>query len=100
MSKHRKSWKVREKIEILNYSEEKGVAQASREYEVSPGTIYKWKEKFALYGELGLSRKKPGLLLNETEFKRLKRENEQLKLLLAEKELENRIQREMLKKSH
>lgn len=99
MSKHRKHWKVKEKLEILNYSEEKGVAQASREYEVSPGTIYKWKESFALYGEPGLSRKKRGIVINEAEYKRLKRENDQLKLLLAEKELENRIQREMLKKS-
>lgn len=99
MSKHRKHWSIHQKLEILNYSKDKGVAQAAREFEVSPGSIYKWQENYSLYGESGLSRKKKGMQLNEVEFKRLKRENEQLKLLLAEKELENRIQREMLKKS-
>ena len=100
MSVHRKHWSKDEKLEILNYSENNGVSKASREYKVSTGAIYKWRENYELYGESGLMRKGKETIIQEADYKRLKRENDQLKLLLAEKELRIKIQNELLKKSH
>lgn len=64
------------------------VASVCRKYNISDATFYKWKTK---YGGL-----------NSSEAKRLKvleDENNMLKKLLAEKELENQVLREVVKKN-
>lgn len=99
MSKHRKHWTVKEKLEILHYTQQYGATQASREYGISQTSIYKWKAVYEEQGESGLNDSKKSSAEKE-EFRRLKRENETLKKIVAEKELQLRIQEEMLKKSH
>jgi len=99
MKKHRKRWTVSEKLEIVNYSKAHGVTKASREYNVSSGSIYKWRESYEEHGASGLSKQK-GASQERDELRQLKRENDTLKKLVAEKELRLRIQEEMLKKSH
>ncbi len=99
MKKHRKRWNVEEKLEILSYYNEWGAAKASREFEVSTASIFKWKKAFDEEGQAGLENKRLDGS-GSIELKRLRRENEQLKKLVAEKELRLRIQEEMLKKSH
>jgi len=99
MKKHRKRWSGVEKFEILSHYEQWGAARTSREFGVSVTSIFKWKKAFQEQGQAGLTGKR----LNGTdsaELKRLRRENGQLKALVAEKELRLRIQNEMLKKSH
>lgn len=99
MSKHRKRWTASEKIEVINYFEKWGPTKTSREFNVSAASMYKWKAAYEKEGTngLGISSKTS----RETEeLKRLKRENDQLKKIVAEKELRLRIQQEMLKKSH
>ena len=98
MKKHQKRWTVSEKLEIINYSKTNGVTKASREYNVSSGSIYKWRDAYEKEGESGLSKSK-GTDSTALENRRLKRENDALKKLVAEKELRLRIQEEMLKKS-
>jgi len=99
MKKHQKRWTSSEKLEIVNYSKLHGVTKASREFNVSGGSIYKWREAYEKEGTSGLSGKKK-VTEDQTEMRRLKRENDELKKLVAEKELRLRIQEEMLKKSH
>lgn len=98
MSNHRKTWKVKEKLEILHHVSQYGPSKTSREYGVSQATIYRWRQQYELDGEPGLSGVSRQTSESE-ELRRLKRENAQLKHIVAEKELQLRIQSEMLKKS-
>jgi len=56
---------------------------------------YKWKKAYEEKGEEGLRPKYPK---TDPELERLRKENERLKKLLAEKELELEIAREFIKK--
>lgn len=96
MGKRRKTWSLEEKKEVLKYCEQYGITKAAREYNVSTPSICKWRRLFEAQGEGGL--------INETvcdrelEFKRLLKENRELKALVAEKELALRIKDSLLKK--
>jgi putative transposase len=97
MSKHRKSWSQQQKIEIINFYQEKGLASASVEFGVSSTSIYKWDALFKEKGEAGLS---AGIKSDkDIEMQRLLRENRELKSIVAEKELAIRIKDALLKKS-
>ncbi len=98
MNKHRKTRSIAEKLEIMNFEKKNGCIQASREYGVSCTSIYKWKSRYEDNGEEGLSLNRK----NKSEsikINRLRRENDELKKIVAEKELRLRIQSDMLKKS-
>lgn len=98
MKKHRKRWSTTEKLAIVHHFKTWGATKTAREFGVSPGSIYNWHEAYEENGEAGLN----GSLKKQTEsdeIKALRRENDQLKKLVAEKELRLRIQEEMLKKS-
>jgi putative transposase len=97
MSKHRKSWSQQQKLEIVNYFREKGLASTSIEYGVSSTSIYKWNTQFDEKGALGLSQ---GTRTDkDAEMQRILRENRELKAIVAEKELALRIKDSLLKKS-
>jgi len=98
MGKHRKRWTSSEKSAVLSYYKLWGAVKASREYSISVTSIYKWKDALEQEGA-GLSPAQDGKVAHQ-ELKRLKRENDELKKIVAEKELRLRIQEEMLKKSH
>lgn len=98
MSKHRKRWSTKEKLEIINYAKIHSVLKASREFSVSSPSIYKWMDAYDTKGESGLKGQKKDKS-ESLENKRLKRENDELKKIIAEKELRIRIQEAMLKKS-
>jgi transposase-like protein len=46
MEKHQKSWTQAEKLVIVHFYKENGAGKASKEYNVSTGTIYRWIELF------------------------------------------------------
>lgn len=98
MKKHRRRWSVAQKLEILNYCKQHGAIKAAREFNVSTASVYSWIDKYEKKGEAGLSRSQSSST-QSAELKRLLRENTELKKLVAEKELEIRIQQAMLKKS-
>jgi len=100
MSKHRKSWTLSQKLEIIHYYKQHGMAKTKQEFAISSTSIYKWTEQYESEGEAGLSGSKSIKSSSQLlELKRLRRENDQLKKLVAEKELILRIKEEMLKKS-
>lgn len=97
MSKHRRNWSVDEKEKIVLFSAEHGISEASREFGVSTVSIYKWKEKFDQLGKDGLN---PGATTSlERELRELRRENQALKRIVADKELAIQVKDSLLKKS-
>jgi len=97
MNKHQRTWSPSEKLEALQLLKKEGIGQASRQLGVSTTTLYKWRDSFEEQGEQGLTRKQGQH--KDPELERLKRENRELKMLVAEKELVIRVQSELLKKS-
>lgn len=97
MNKEKRAWNLAEKLEALQLLKKEGVGKASRQLGLSSTTLYNWQRSFEQDGERGLSAK-----LDQgknPEFEKLKRENHELKMLVAEKELIIRVQNELLKKS-
>lgn len=100
MGEKRKKFNSTERLEIVRYYEQHGAARTIREYAISVTSIYKWKAAFDTKGEAGLqSMSKYALSEEGEELRRLRRENQQLKNLVADKELRLQIQAELLKKS-
>lgn len=97
MNKHRRRWSLTEKLEAVQLMKRDGVGKASRQLEISSTTLYKWEQNFDKHGEQGLMLKP--VLGKNPEFEKLKKENHELKMLVAEKELVIRVQNEFLKKS-
>ena len=93
-----KKFTTKETLSILKEAKEKGVRVTLDKYGLYPATYYYWKKKHLVYGEEGLAHRRTKDL--ESDIKRLEKENEQLKILLAEKELEGKLKDEMLKKKY
>jgi transposase-like protein len=93
MSKHRKSWSQPEKMAIINHYKEHGAAATSRQYDVSTGMIYRWVSQFNDKKESTATASK------DLDYHRLLRENQALKEIVAEKELEIRVKDALLKKT-
>ncbi len=87
----------KEKEEILLSLEEHGVSKTSREYNVSTATLYNWKNKYDELGSEGLENGAKTAM--ERELAQLKRENNELKKMVAEKELAIRVKDSLLKKN-
>jgi transposase-like protein len=90
MSKHRKSWSLSEKTKIVSHYQQHGIAAASRQFEVAFSMIYRWEKQLLSATNAAIS---------PDEYKRLLRENQALKELVAEKELALKIKEELLKKT-
>ena len=87
-----------EKLSIIKEAGEKGVKVTLAKYDLYPATYYYWKRKLKVHGEDGLNHRT--IKDHESEIKRLEKENEALKILLAEKELSGKLKDEMLKKKY
>ena len=93
-----KKFTKQEKQNILKEANSNGIASTLAKYNVYRSTFDYWKKKYLIYGEEGLEHRRNKDL--EAENKMLAKQNEQLKLLLAEKELEGRLKDEQLKKKY
>ena len=98
MNKYRKRFTKEQKLEIVNYYKQHGAARTSRRYEVTTNSIYKWRDILEQYGADALANQ-PVKADKDPELERLRRENQALKTIIAEKELELRIKNDLLKKS-
>ena len=87
-----------EKLGIIKEADENGVKVTLDKYDLYPATYYYWKKKFITRGEDGLDHKT--IKDHELEIKRLEKENETLKILLAEKDLAEKLKDELLKKKY
>lgn len=93
-----KKFTKEEKVSILNEAKANGVKVTLAKYELYPATYYYWKRKFTVHGEDGLNHRTQKDL--QAENRRLEKENERLKLLLGEKELEGALKDEVIKKKY
>ena len=93
-----KKFTNKEKLAILKEAKENGVKVTLEKYDLYPATYYYWKKKIEREGSIdslnGMSK------ANRLELKKLKKENHDLKILLAEKELESKLKDELLKKKY
>lgn len=93
-----KKFTKEEKLSIIQEVAKNGLKVTMAKYDLYPATYYYWKKKLLVHGEDGLNHRT--LKDQESEIKRLAKENESLKILLAEKELESKLKDELLKKKY
>lgn len=87
-----------EKLQILKEVEQNGLQSTLEKHGIYPASYYSWKKKYDEMGEAGF---RHGMTLGHIkEIKRLEKENELLKKLLAEKEVEGHLKTELLKKKY
>ena len=92
----RRKYKAEETLAIMKEIEETGeVIETCRKYSISNGMYYKWKEAYNTFELDGIKSHKTRI---GYDVRKLKAENERLMILLAEKELENALLSETLKK--
>ena len=87
-----------DKLRIIKEASEQGVNATLEKYGIYPATFYSWRKKYETMGEDGFRHGMTPAQLKE--IKRLEKENELLKKLLAEKELEGRLKDELIKKKY
>jgi putative transposase len=93
----RRRWKSDEKLALTKEIRENGyVVETCRKYGVDPSTFYRWKEIYDTYGVDGLRSRTRH---SDPSVRKLKKENERLKKMLAEKELEVSMLQEAYKKT-
>ena len=88
---------VEQKQRILEESKTLGLVETARKHGLSYQTLKNWQDSYAVSGAEGL--KPGGSSQLSPEIKRLLLENQRLKELVADKELELKIKNELLKKT-
>jgi putative transposase len=96
--KERKKFSKEEKLRIIEEVAAQGVKVTLDKYGVYPATFYEWKRKVEAMGEKGLDWGMTPEHLKE--IRRLEKENQQLKELVAEQQLESKLKDELLKKKY
>lgn len=91
----RRNWTFEQKLQLLQDAKSIGVLKACRKLGIYTGTYYDWKEKFEQGGEAALKDKTFKI---DPALKKALKENERLKRLLADKELEIMVKNELLEK--
>jgi len=87
-----------EKLKILEESKSFGVKVTLEKHGIYPATFYSWRKKFESMGDEGFRHGMTPAHLKE--IRRLEKENEVLKQIIAEKELEGKLKDELLKKKY
>ena len=93
---HKHKFTAADKLRILKESETEGVQKTLDKYGLYPATFYYWKKKVFREGEEGLQRSKRRDY--NKEIVRLQKENDALKKLVAEKDLELKVKTDLVKK--
>lgn len=94
----KRTFSKEQKLAILKEASEQGVSTVLAKHGIYPATYYSWKKKFEQMGEDGFRHGMTPAHLKE--IRRLEKENQLLKKLLAEKELEGHLKDELLKKKY
>jgi len=98
MTMKKRSFTKDEKLKIIKEASEKGVNETLDKYGVYRASYYDWKKKFEQMGEEGFVH---GMTpAQQKRIRELEKENNMLKQLLAEKELENKLKGDLLKKKY
>lgn len=95
---NRRKFSKEEKLRIVQEAAADGVKITLDKYGVYPATFYAWKRKVEQMGEAGLAHGMTPAHLKE--IRRLEKENQRLKQLVAEQQLEGKLKDELLKKKY
>lgn len=87
-----------EKLRIIAEANKHGVTATCAKYGVYPASYYQWVEKLKDLGEKGLEHGMTKAHLKE--IRRLQKENDELRKLVADQQLESRMKDELLKKKY
>ena len=93
--KNKKRKTTQEKQAIIAEAKEKGWVETARKYGISYPTLQDWNRRLEAGGESALS---GNFTVSIAEYKKLMVENQRLKEIVADKELELKINAEFLKK--
>jgi len=85
-----------EKLHIIKEASEQGVKSTLAKHGIYPASFYSWKDKLEQMGEEGFDHGMTPQHLKR--IRELEKENNALKQLLAEKELDNKLKGDLLKK--
>ncbi len=85
-----------EKEKLLQEIQKLGVVAGCRRYDVDPTTYYNWLARYKANGINGLEDRR--VQNHGVMMRKLEKENKMLKEILAEKDLEIKMQAELLKK--
>ena len=91
MSKHRKTWTQPQIEEVLAHYQQHGIAATVRQFNVSSAMVYRWLAN--------QQKQHPQEAIAWADYHHLLRQNQALKELVAEKELEIRVKDALLKKT-
>ncbi|MFA5649154.1 MAG: transposase [Bacteroidales bacterium] len=92
----KRTFSKEEKLQIIKEATIHGVQVTLDKHGVYPASYYSWKKKFEEMGEEGFQHGMSPKHLKR--IRDLEKENNTLKQLLAEKELENKLKGDLLKK--
>ncbi len=96
MVKQNRKWSEAEKLQIIQESEQSGVTETLRKYNLAKSLLQRWRQLYTAAGMEGL---KPKHNVVDPEFRRLEQENERLMKIVAKQALEIEFKNELLKKS-
>lgn len=87
-----------EKLQIIKEASLHGDAATIEKYGIYPSILNSWKKKYNQMGEEGLKHGMTPAQLKR--IRELEKENAKLKEIIVEKELENKLQQEIIKKKY
>lgn len=93
--KNKKRKTTQEKLTIIAEAKEKGWVETARKHGISYPTLQDWNHRLESGGESALT---GNFTVSIAEYKKLMVENQRLKEIVADKELEIKINAELLKK--
>lgn len=96
MIKRRRQWTSSQKLEIVQDAALLGVTESSRKHGVASSMIYRWKHQYEEEGPDSFQRITATV---DTEKRRLEREIERLRQVVADQAVTIRIKDELLKKT-
>jgi len=96
MTMKKRTFSKQEKLQIIKEASIHGVQVTLDKHGVYPASYYSWKKKMEEMGEEGFHHGMSPRHLKR--IRDLEKENSTLKQLLAEKELENKLKGDLLKK--
>jgi putative transposase len=96
MSIIKRKWSEAQKLQIIQETEQFGLQETLRKYNLSQSLFHKWRRAYNGEGMQGL---KPRYKVIDPAMRQLEVENERLKRIIAKQALEIEFKDELLKKS-
>ena len=92
----KRTFSKEEKLRIIKEASEQGIKVTLEKYKIFPVSYYSWKKKYETMGAEGFTR---GITPEQIKrIRELEKENQLLKEIVVQKELEGKLKDDLLKK--